>query len=261
MQKLLFVTVAALMSQAASAAVTLTGVYAENFDSLSTTTVAGQFSNVIGTQNTIPGLTSWDGAKFAGTGASATSFIADNGGSNTGSLFSYGATGSGERALGALASGTNIMAFGVKLVNGTADNITSLTIDFTAEQWRSSTVANNKLAFAYGTAATDSTYLTAALTAEPLLDALAKPFVTGSNAATNGNDAAFQTAASATINVLLTPGQAVYIRWSDANDGGNDAGIAVDNLTIRPTFVVVPEPTSLAGLALAGLAAARRRRA
>jgi hypothetical protein len=46
MQKLMLVTVAALMSQAASAAVVLTGSYSENFDTLSNTT--GQVGSIFG---------------------------------------------------------------------------------------------------------------------------------------------------------------------------------------------------------------------
>jgi hypothetical protein len=76
-----------------------------------------------------------------------------------------------------------------------------------------------------------------------------------------------QVSRSATINtfkgsaLLFNPGDVLYFRWQDANDGGNDAGLAIDNFSLT-AFSSVPEPTSLAlvGVALGAGSWLRLRR-
>ncbi len=158
-----------------------------------------------------------------------------------------------------MASGSNTLAIGAEFVNVSGSTINTLTISFTAEQWRSSTTTTNSLPFMYalGGGAIDSTnFLSAAgMTSLADLNALAKPFV-AVNGATDGNDPAYQTFATATLTGLnWAADQSLYIRWSDTNDAGNDAGIAIDTFS-----VAVPEPTSLAFLGVAGILAFRRSR-
>jgi hypothetical protein len=77
----------------------------------------------------------------------------------------------------------------------------------------------------------------------------------------DGNSAANQAARSFTFaGINLAVGSSLYLRWQDFNDVGNDAGLAIDNMTISAT--AVPEPTSAGLLALAGVTgmAFRRRR-
>lgn len=233
------------------------GTYLENFDTLPSATVNGAFSATIGVQSPVPGPTGWDGAKIAGTGTTAANFIADFGDSNTGTLHSYGATGTGERALGALASGTNIMAFGLELINNSIDTFAEVTIAFDREQWRSSTTVANTLVFAYGLsggAITSANYLS---------EASMSPFVAGdlvgdAPVSPNGPLPPTVVPVALTITGLTwSPGQSLFIRWSDANDGGSDAGLAVDNCQIS---AIVPTPGAASLLALAGLVGLRRRR-
>jgi len=234
------------------------GTIMENFDSLPTTNTTGAFSNVVGTQSPVPGLVTWSGTKNAGTGATASTFIADNGTSNSGALFSYGQTGNTDRALGALASGSNAMTFGVDIVNNSGLTWADVTITFTKEQYRSSTSTQNVLSFAYGLSggtATGSNFLT---------DTSLAPLATGNvvgdaPVATNGRLDPISTApVSFTITgVNWAPGQTLFIRWSDFNDIGNDAGLAIDDFSLTG----VPSPGSVALVGLAGLAAIRRRRA
>ena len=224
----------------ASGQISYTGTtLSENFDTLPAATQTAAFSATIGTQVAIPGLTTWAATKFAGTGTTGPNLTADAGSSFNGHLYSYGAASSMERALGALASGSNAMAFGTEIVNNTGGTITSVTINFTSEFWRSSTLVQNRLVFAYGFSGgviTSSNFLTqAGMTAVSALDVVG-PAPVSSNGALDGNNAANQAAVSFTINGLSVPaGSSIYVRWSDTNETGSDAGLAIDNFSFSAT--------------------------
>jgi hypothetical protein len=248
-----------------SAAVILnTGSYSENFDDRisTTTTVNAAFSSTVGVQSAIPpggsGSSGWDGAKIGGTGATGMNFVVDNGAGNSGALYSYGSTLSGsttpdlERALGAVASGTNIAAFGVEIVNNTGATRQTADISYIGEFWRSSTSATgapNTLVFGYSVGPSSSaTYLTAASAGLASLD-LVGPAPVAANGPLDGDLPINQSPRSGTLtNLNWLPGQSLYLRWQDANDQGNDAGLAVDNFTIT-----IPEPTTAALMMLAGM--------
>ncbi len=231
----------------------------ENFNGLPATTQTGVFSNVSGTQAAISGVNGWVGAKLSGTGATATALTVDDGTSNSGGIFNYGVTGDADRSLGMLASGSNIMGFGVEIVNNWTFPLLQFTITFDREQYRSSSVTTNTMAFAYGVSggtATGSNFLTdVSLVANTAGDLVGDAFVT-----TNGKLAppSIITNVTATINLVaaVPVGGSLYLRWTDVNDTGNDAGIAIDNFR----FNAIPAPGSIALLGLGGLAAARRKR-
>jgi hypothetical protein len=241
----------------------------ENFDSLGSTTVNGVFSSTIGVQANVPGSTGFAGTKIAGTGTTSTNLIANDGSANnaSGSIYSFGATSASDRALGAIASGSNTMAFGFRLVNNSANVLQDITVSFTQENWRSSTSSVNTpsvntIAASWSTSASPADFLStpSGFTAVSSLD-LVGPAPVATNGALDGNLAANQTARSFTFaGINLAVGSSLYLRWQDFNDVGNDAGLAIDNMTISAT--AVPEPTSAGLLALAGVTgmAFRRRR-
>jgi hypothetical protein len=251
------------LGAAAQASIILTtvgGTVNENFDGMGTTTVTGQFSSTVGVQSAAVGST-FDGTKIAGSGSSATNLNANDGSSNGGGVYNYGAASDADRALGALASGSNTMAFGVVITNNTGADLTSLAVNFTQENWRSSTSVDNVFNFEYSTTSTASTYLTdTGFTALTDLN-LVGPAFGATNGALDGNSAANQAARSAVITFAAAPlanGQSVYLRWSDFNDPGNDAGLAIDNFSV--TGQAVPEPASMAILGLGIAALAKRKR-
>src|SRR3954470_20862661 len=111
----------------------------ENFDALISTGSAGWVNN-----STIKG---WYTAR-TGTG---TTIVADTGSSNGGNLYSYGSTGSSDRALGSIGS-SNAAAgrffWGVRLVNNTGATMTSLTVSYVGEQWRNGGATSPNLSVA-----------------------------------------------------------------------------------------------------------------
>src|SRR5262249_50417275 len=120
--------------------------YTQNFNTLATT----------GTSTTLP--TAW-ALTESGTGAN-TSYAAGTGSSATADTYSFGSTGSTDRAFGTLrGSGANTFSsiVGAAFTNTTGDTITSLAVSYTGEQSRkgaTGTVAADRLDFQYSTNAT-----------------------------------------------------------------------------------------------------------
>lgn len=226
----------------------LTGLgtkYTQNFDSLASS----------GTTNTsLP--TGW--LIFEGAGATSTGtrvnqqYAADDGGSNTGDVYSYGAT-SADRGYGTLRSGSIGPFIGAQFRNDTGSTITSLEISYKGEQWRLG--ANNRtggstrdaLQFQYSTTATVFNGATAGWTSFSTLDfnaVLDGVTASGSAGSRNGNLDANRTTITGTITGLsLAPGATFYIRWVDFDVTGADDGLAIDDFELTPrgsTGPVVP---------------------
>lgn len=213
------------------------GSYTQNFDGLPNTglfsfTGVGPFD----LQNAPPngvgatGMPGWSFAKFGGTGPNAV-FVVDAGTSTAGGAHSYGDVGSSERALGSLASGTVIPAFGAIFVNNTGSTLGSFTLNYTMEQWRNGgATISNTLSFSYGVGNAD--ILTGSFVTATALDATS--VVSGIPAGPlNGNLPANQAAVGGTVSGFSwLPGQALVIRWTDANDDGSDHGIAIDDFSL-----------------------------
>ncbi|NLN10702.1 MAG: DUF11 domain-containing protein [Acidobacteria bacterium] len=173
---------------------------------------------------------------FLETGANANgTYSAGNGSGNTGNTYSFGATGSTERAFGGLLSGNLTPTIGACFSNGTGAPIAALAIAYTGEQWRLGTAGRaDRLDFQYSL---DATSLATGSWVD--VDALdfSSPSTTGSAGARDGNAAAYRTAISQTITGLaILPGASVWIRWNDFNATGADDGLAVDDFSLTPTL-------------------------
>ncbi len=213
-----------LAAGAASAQVSLTGpAYTQDFDTLANS----------GTANAaLPA--GWLINETGGGGRDNELYAGDNGGSNAGDTYSYGASGSSERALGGLLSGTLNPTFGACFTNNTGTEVSALDIAYTGEQWRSGTAGRaDTINFQYSLDATglaDGTWVD--------VDALdfSTPNTVGTGAK-NGNDAANRTAIASQVGSLaIANGAGFCIRWTDFNASGADDGLAVDDFSLTPVL-------------------------
>ncbi|HUJ13808.1 MAG TPA: DNA/RNA non-specific endonuclease [Thermoanaerobaculia bacterium] len=205
--------------------VALTGAtYTQNFDSLASS----------GTSGSVPG-----GWAFAETGTNANAlYTAGTGSSNAGDTYSFGSTGSTDRAFGTLLSGSLTPTIGACFTNNTGTTLTSLNVAYTGEQWRLGTSGRaDRLDFQYSTSATSLT--TGTWTDVDALD-FSSPNITAAVGALDGNASGNRSAISSTISALAIPdGATFWIRWSDFNASGADDGLGVDDFSLSTGGSVV----------------------
>jgi predicted extracellular nuclease len=206
----------------------------ENFDSLAST----------GTSSTLPA-----GWFFEETGTNAnTLYNTSTGSNNAGDTYSFGASGSFERAFGTLQSGSLLPTIGAAFTNNTGQTVTALAIAYTGEQWRLGTASRvDRLDFQYSLDATS--LATGTWTGVSDLS-FSSPNTSSAVGLLDGNAAANRTSLSSTITGLaIAPGSTFWIRWVDFNASGADDGLAVDDFSITPQNIVVPTPPSGTGTA------------
>jgi hypothetical protein len=233
MTALVAVCVFALMSLSANAAFIPLGRtnYFQNFDSLVSQ----------GKSKSLPlgwAISSQDGYIYA-----------DNGNSTAAGIYSYGNTGSGNRALGVLNSGSSHDIFGAAFQNTGSASINSLHISFTGEEWRLGSPGEREtLQFQYSLNAgslTSGTWLNA-----PALN-FSAPNLTGVGAH-DGTLAVNQQQLAGTLSFLNIPvGATFWVRWEDGPTVSTapQDGLAIDNFSIS----AVPEvSTFFAALAATG---------
>lgn len=231
---------AAMVGLFAQAQVSITNIgspYTQDFNGLANT----------GTANTVL-PTGWLFSE-SGTGANTT-YAADNGATTAGNTYSFGSISATDRAFGGLQSGSVTPTIGVGFTNNTGVAITTLTINYTGEQWRagvaSRTVADT-LNFQYSLDATSLT--TGTWTDENNLD-FASPALNVPAGALDGNLPANRTAKSFTITGLnIANGASFYLRWADYNIASSDDGLAIDDISITFNGAINPpcaEPTAQA---------------
>jgi hypothetical protein len=224
--------------------------YTQNFNTLAST----------GTSSALPA--GWQ-IREEGTNADGT-YLASTGSDTAGTSYSFGSSGSSDRALGSIGSGSlSPIYYGAFFTNALSSAIDTVGLSFRNEQWRRGNSTDERVTFEYSLNATslsDGTW-----TAVSLFDLLPVS-TTGAAGATDGN-AIFQ-ALSGTIDVAnIAVGGRFAIRWTDVNSGGNDYGLAIDDLALTLTPVAatpaVPEPatwaTMIGGFGLVGGALRRRR--
>ena len=208
-----------------------------------TTSTLSYTQDFNGLSNVTTTTQSWsDNTTIPGWLSTATTYSANAGTSNTGSLYSYGAANATDRALGSAASGSAQPQYGVVFVNNTGSAISSLQISYTGEQWRNggnTTPQSLTFSFATGSALT----LASSTSIVPALN-FTGPIATATAAALDGNASANRTAITATITfaIPVANGQQVLLKWTDLNDLGNDHGLAIDDLTVMAALVAPAAP-------------------
>ncbi len=234
------VALASLGARAQTPVSLVTSPYNQNFDGLSNSATTAN-----NTKATLPG--GWDFVEV-GTAADNT-YAANNGSSGTGNTYSYGATGGSDRAFGSLRSGSATPTLGATFTNNTGAALTSLTINYTGETWRTGTVGRtDKLSFQYSTNATSLSDANAVWTSVTTLDYTNTATPSGSSLPTNGTSTPQQTATvKSTITGLnIADGATFWIRWNDFDASGADDGTAIDNFSLAWGGPLAPSVSNLA---------------
>jgi hypothetical protein len=190
----------------------------ENFDTL---------ANSGGTSSTTPA-----GWTFSESDTNAnTTYSVGTGSATGGDTYSFGATGSTDRAFGGLQSGSLVPTIGAAFTNNTGQTIASVLISYTGEQWRLGALSRtDRLDFQIST---DASSLTTGTWMDVNALDFTAPVQTGSTGALNGNVAPNRTSISSTITGLSIPnGATFWIRWNDLNATGADDGLAIDDFCL-----------------------------
>jgi hypothetical protein len=162
-------------------------------------------------------------------------YAAGNGSSATGDTYSYGATGSTERAFGELRSGGLIPIFGASFTNSTGVSISSIDVAYTGEQWRLGAVLAGRIDRIDFQISTDATSLATGTWIDVNALDFTDPVVGPAAGALDGNVSPNRTAVAATIaGQDIAAGSTFWIRWTDVDAASNDDGLAVDDFSLTP---------------------------
>jgi hypothetical protein len=222
------------MALAAQINITTSGNSSQNFDALLNTGSVNTWND----NSTIPNY-------FAQRSGFGTTYQAGTGSSTVGNLYSFGSSGSNERALGSVGSDNTSalnFAYGVLLQNNSGFVLDQLSVSYTLEQWRNggnttpdevtvwykiSASAISNLSPGDNTGWTQITVLTTA-----------SPINTGTAGALDGNLAVNQASLSniSIPNLSVPNGHFMMIKWEDINHSGNDDGLGIDNVDIAWTI-------------------------
>jgi hypothetical protein len=204
--------------------------YQQNFDTITTTGTS--------TYNNLP-----EGWAIYEVGSSTSAdgrYSVSTGSNNAGNAYSFGASGSTDRALGSISSGTNAPTIGAIFFNETEDAINSVTISFTMEQWRYGGTSTTRPAgmkdiipFSYSLDATSiANTAPGTFVFVPQLN-MESVITSGTVLILDGNAAANRVTVSYTITGISIPsGGSILIRWADSDTPGSDDGLSIDNFSI-----------------------------
>lgn len=187
-------------------------------------------------------------------------YVAEDGSSTSGQVYSFGADGNSDRALGYLGSGSNDYFNAViRLVNDTGSTVNQISLSFVGEQWRSggnTSDNNNAIVFSHRkfVAGAGSVPASTNLTGWSAVNSFdfSAPQTNLAAGSLNGNLAANRTSISGAISGLnWTNGEELWLRWTGDDGSGTDAGLGIDDVNIT----AIPEPSTFALVVLTGMAA------
>jgi endonuclease/exonuclease/phosphatase family metal-dependent hydrolase len=230
MKRGLSVCIMALFYQLASAQINIsstTTTYTQNFNTLA----------VRGNSSTMPA-----GWLLLETGTNAnTAYTANAGATTTGNTYSYGTGTTADRALGMLGSSTLSAQIGATFRNTTGQTITSLTVSFTGEQWRTGAVNRlDKLDMQYSLNATSL----ANGTWTDINELDFNSIINNAVAARDGNQAANRRIITHTISGLnISVNGVFYLKWKEFDATGAEDGLAIDDVSIRASAVPIQDLT------------------
>ncbi|MEN9775849.1 MAG: hypothetical protein RL322_2919, partial [Pseudomonadota bacterium] len=199
--------------------------YTQKFDSLPSSGTSITWIN----DSTLSG---WSLFRQPAPGTAITAITVGTGSSNSGAFYSFGSTGTTDRAIGGVGSGSLSGWIAFSATNSGSVAIDHLQIAFDGEQWRNGgNTAAHTMVFEYGIG--------------PSFDAVTtwvKPGgkfdwsspVTGSTAAAvDGNAAGLVAGRGGVLSGLgWDPGEALWVRWIEIDDPSSDHGLAIDNFSL-----------------------------
>ncbi|HQS23800.1 MAG: hypothetical protein B7Y11_09125 [Sphingobacteriia bacterium 24-36-13] len=183
----------------------------------------------------IAGLNGWEFMHRSGTGTNAV-FVQGAGTATSSGIYSVGASGSTDRALGSLAAGTGVYAFGIRLTNQTGGSLNKISGSFSAEQWRKGGSGNiNTWVGKYGTGTINSLDQPNLLS-HSAMNFSSIQFSIGAGSL-NGNSPENQTNIQFTITGIdWKNGEQLLLRWDDVDETGSDDLVAIDNFSFSADF-------------------------
>ncbi len=207
------------------------GSYTQNFDGLSSTTLSATWTD----NSVIPNCYSQR------TATGPFNYSANSGSLLSGGLYSYGSTGSSDRALGSIGSNNSSsggnFAHGILLQNNGTDVVTNLNLTYTLEQWRNGgSNAAQTVTVWYKVSATRDTLLNpgSSNTGWTEVTALAgsSPVSSATAGALDGNATANKLTLNSIVPATVPSGSFIMIRWSDIDHANSDDGLAIDDVSI-----------------------------
>ena len=195
---------------------------------------AANTENFNGLASSGTGLSPLSGWEIAEPPSGDGFYDAEDGSTSISGIYSFGTSINTDRAWGSLtASLSEPMIIGAKYTNNTAQNISSIAIQYTGEQWRLGSIGlSDKLNFEYSTGATSITDNSATWIPVSVLD-FVSPVTTGTVGSLDGNLSGNRTTLSANIAVNVSASTGfIYIRWRDQQLGTSDHALSIDDLSL-----------------------------
>ena len=231
MKKLVFSLLsvfASVMATQAQVSITTVGTpYTQNFDQMP--------SGPLSTFHIMP-ITGW-GIWEKGTNANDSIRI-HNGGSNAGDTYNFGTDLMTDRALGSIASGSNLPSFGCQFENATGASIGTINMSFVTEMWRNGDTLVGNLdttLFEYSLNASGLGDTSATWTAVAALNMLTPNTTLNTTGPLDGNVVGNRANVSGSFNLNLANAAKIWIRWRDINKLNSDDGLAIDDLSVSFT--------------------------